>query len=75
LVAFGASFLFLRREEDQRLTLGEESAPETTVPDDSREVPYGPFLGMAAGLVMLVQDYAIGYFQPGVEALWSAIVG
>jgi len=33
------------------------------------EVPYGPFLGMAAGLVMLVQEEVVAYFRPGIEAL------
>ncbi|MEA3366508.1 MAG: prepilin peptidase [Planctomycetota bacterium] len=33
------------------------------------EVPYGPFLGMAAGIIMLVQDDVVAYFRPGIEAL------
>jgi len=33
------------------------------------EVPYGPFLGMAAGIVMLVHDSVVGYFRPGIEAI------
>ena len=33
------------------------------------EVPYGPFLGMAAGIVMLVQDEVVAYFRPGIEAI------
>jgi len=33
------------------------------------EVPYGPFLGMAAGFVMLVQDEGVAHFRPGIEAL------
>ena len=36
-----------------------------------REVPYGPFLGMAAGLVMLVQDPLVDHFRPGIQALWG----
>jgi leader peptidase (prepilin peptidase)/N-methyltransferase len=36
------------------------------------EVPYGPFLGMAAGIVMLVQDEVVAYFRPGIEALFLA---
>ena len=39
------------------------------------EVPYGPFLGAAAGLVMLVQDYVVAYFRPGLASLWSLLVG
>jgi len=35
------------------------------------EVPYGPFLGMATGLVMLVQDEVVAYFRPGIEAIFS----
>jgi len=33
------------------------------------EVPYGPFLGMATGIVMLVQDEVIAYFRPGIEGI------
>lgn len=39
------------------------------------EVPYGPFLGGAAGVVMLLQDYAVAHFRPGLEALWHAATG
>jgi len=38
-----------------------------------REVPYGPFLGGAAGVVMLVQDHVVAYFRPGLEALWETM--
>jgi len=34
------------------------------------EVPYGPFLGLAAGVVMLVQDPLVAYFRPGIEAVF-----
>jgi len=34
------------------------------------EVPYGPFLGMAAGLSMLVQHEVVAYFRPGIEAIF-----
>ena len=34
------------------------------------EVPYGPFLGLAAGIVMLVQDPLIAYFRPGIQAIF-----
>ena len=76
LVAFGISFLFLRREEEQMMPLGEAAEAEPAAPpSDAREVPYGPFLGLAAGVVMLVQDYAVGYFEPGLRAMWHAVAG
>jgi len=76
LASFGISFLFLRREEEQMIPLGETTEAESAARlSDAREVPYGPFLGMAAGVVMLVQDYAVGYFQPGLQAMWHAVVG
>jgi len=34
------------------------------------EVPYGPFLGLAAGIIMLVQDDVIAYFRPGIEGVF-----
>ncbi len=37
---------------------------------EGSEVPYGPFLGMAAGLVMLLQDEVVAYFRPGIEAIF-----
>lgn len=39
------------------------------------EVPYGPFLGLAAGVVMLVQDGVVAHFRPGIEGLWHLCVG
>jgi leader peptidase (prepilin peptidase)/N-methyltransferase len=76
LVAFGVSFLFLRKEEEQMAPLEEAPAAENAAPVmDAHEVPYGPFLGLAAVVVMLVQDYAVTYFQPGVQALWHAVTG
>jgi len=33
------------------------------------EVPYGPFLGLAAGAAMLLQDPLVAYFRPGIEAV------
>jgi leader peptidase (prepilin peptidase)/N-methyltransferase len=76
LVAFGLSFLFLRKEEEAAMPMDESPAAESAAPTtDAREVPYGPFLGMAAGLVMLVQDYAVAYFQPGIQTLWRAVAG
>jgi len=76
LAAFGMSFLFLRREEEQMMPFGEATETDRAAPpSDAREVPYGPFLGLAAGVVMLVQDYAVGYFEPGLHAMWNAAVG
>ena len=40
---------------------------------DDHEVPYGPFLGLAAGTVMLTQDYIFNYFRPGLEAMGEAL--
>ncbi|MCX5683768.1 MAG: hypothetical protein NT049_08795 [Planctomycetota bacterium] len=58
------------------MPMDESPAAESAAPPtDAREVPYGPFLGMAAGLVMLVQDFAVAYFQPGIQALWHAVAG
>jgi len=39
------------------------------------EVPYGPFLGGAAGIVMLVQDDVVEYFRPGIEAMGHVVFG
>jgi leader peptidase (prepilin peptidase)/N-methyltransferase len=76
LTAFGVSFLFLRKEEEQAVPLDDAPSAESGPPEtDAREVPYGPFLGAAAALVMLVQNYAVAYFQPGVQALWHAVAG
>ena len=76
LVAFGLSFLFLRKEESEAALPDESPAAEAAAPaTDAREVPYGPFLGMAACVVMLAQDYAVAYFQPGIQALWHAVAG
>ena len=37
------------------------------------EVPYGPFLGLAAGVVMLVQDGVVAHFRPGIEAMCEIV--
>ena len=39
------------------------------------EVPYGPFLALAAGVVMLVEDRVVAYFRPGLEAIWRVVAG
>lgn len=74
LMAMGVSFFFLAREVSGDAEPAEsdaQPAPES----DSHEVPYGPFLGLAAGVVMLIQEHAVGHFGPGIEALLHAIAG
>ncbi|HUU09704.1 MAG TPA: prepilin peptidase [Phycisphaerae bacterium] len=39
------------------------------------EVPYGPFLAAATGLVILVQNGVVAHFRPGIEAMWQMTVG
>jgi leader peptidase (prepilin peptidase)/N-methyltransferase len=39
------------------------------------EVPYGPFLSMAAGVVLLTQPAFVAWFGPGLTALWRAARG
>jgi leader peptidase (prepilin peptidase)/N-methyltransferase len=79
LVAFGASFLLLRREgggsEAEDAEAAEHAAPAQDDVAVSHEVPYGPFLGLAAGVVMLIEDPVVAYFRPGVEALVRSLVG
>ena len=76
LVAFGISFLLLRREEEAEEPSEEESpAGEETPEQAGHEIPYGPFLGMAACVVMLVQNYAVDWFRPGLQALFSEWLG
>jgi len=81
LVAMGTAFLLLRREGG-----GEPPSPKDGLrrpdvdgqPDaapSSHEMPYGPFLALAAGVVMLVQDPALARFGPGVKALWHRLIG
>jgi leader peptidase (prepilin peptidase) / N-methyltransferase len=71
LIAFGASGLSLHREQEPpRADEGEAPAP-----GESHEIPYGPSLGAAAGLVMLLQDPAIRYLSPGFENMWKMLVG
>jgi leader peptidase (prepilin peptidase)/N-methyltransferase len=69
LVAMGVAFLFARHEGGGDVDDRPAAAPS------SHEMPYGPFLGLAAGVVMLIQDPALGRFGPGVEALWHTLVG
>ena len=76
LLAFGASFIFLRGEEEQGMEGAPRAAGSRERPaSDAREVPYGPFLGLAAGVMMLVQDFVVEYFRPGVEAMWHTVAG
>jgi leader peptidase (prepilin peptidase)/N-methyltransferase len=74
LAAFGISFLFLRKEDEPAMA-GGPHAPPGPATQAWREVPYGPFLGLAAGVVMLFQDYAVNNFRPGLEALWHTLAG
>jgi len=39
------------------------------------EVPYGPFLSMGAGVVMLAQRGLVAWFGPGMSAVWQAVRG
>lgn len=39
------------------------------------EVPYGPFLSLAAGLVMLAQGRLVGWFGPGIGGIWNSVSG
>ncbi|MDK1031288.1 MAG: prepilin peptidase [Planctomycetia bacterium] len=39
------------------------------------EVPYGPFLSIAAVVVMLIQSRAVEHFAPGFRAMWKLIGG
>ncbi len=71
LLAFGLSVLFLRREEEPPVPeKGKEPAPS-----ESHEIPYGPSLAAAAGILMLLQDHAMKLFSPGFENLWHRLVG
>jgi len=81
LVAMGTGFLLLRREEGGEPTSPKEGFRRPGVDEQppaapsSHEMPYGPFLALAAGIVMLVQDPALARFGPGVEALWHRLIG
>jgi leader peptidase (prepilin peptidase) / N-methyltransferase len=76
LLAFGASLYLLGREEEPA---AEDEAAEPSVPqpavDDAHEMPYGPSLGMAAGIVMLVQEWPMAWFGPGMDQMWHTLVG
>lgn len=39
------------------------------------EVPYGPFLSMATGVVMLLQRELVDWFGPGIAAVWQSVFG
>ena len=76
LALAGLGFWLTSREEGQSAGEGEAAGPQA---EDSsgREVPYGPFLGLAAGLVMLFEGAIVGHFRPGVEGalrlVWDAV--
>jgi len=69
LVAMGVAFLLARHEGGGDMDDQPAAAPSR------HEMPYGPFLALAAGVVMLIQDPALGRFGPGVEALWRTLIG
>jgi leader peptidase (prepilin peptidase)/N-methyltransferase len=37
------------------------------------EVPYGPFLSLAAGVVMLAQTTIVHWFTPGLKGFWQVV--
>jgi len=76
LALAGLGFWLTSREEGQ--SAGEGGAAGPQAEDSSgREMPYGPFLGLAAGLVMLFEEAIVGHFRPGVEGalrlVWDAV--
>jgi leader peptidase (prepilin peptidase) / N-methyltransferase len=70
LIAFGASALSLHREQEPGRD--DEEAP---LPQESHEIPYGPSLGAAAGVVMLFHDVAMHWLSPGFSNMWRMLVG
>jgi hypothetical protein len=76
LALAGLGFWLTSREEKQSAGEGEAAGPQAEDPS-GREVPYGPFLGLAAGLVMLFEGAIVGHFRPGVEGVarlvWDAV--
>jgi leader peptidase (prepilin peptidase)/N-methyltransferase len=76
LTLAGLGFWLTSREEGQSAGEGEAAGPQAEDPS-GREVPYGPFLGLAAGLVMLFEEAIVGHFRPGVEGalrlVWDAV--
>jgi leader peptidase (prepilin peptidase)/N-methyltransferase len=70
LVAFGVAAWLQRREED----VGPHDAgPAPSEAEESHEVPYGPFLGAAAAIVMVIQDFAVAHFRPGLQAMVEGV--
>jgi len=78
LALAGLGFWLTSREEGQSAGEGEAAGPQAEDPS-GREVPYGPFLGLAAGLVMLFEGEIVGHFRPGVEGalrlVWQVLAG
>jgi len=78
LTLAGLGFWLTSREEGQSAGEGEAAGPQAEDPS-GREVPYGPFLGLAAGLVMLFEGAIVGHFRPGVEGalrlVWQVLAG
>ena len=68
LTLAGLGFWLTSREERRSAAQAEET--KTEAEDASgHEVPYGPFLGLAAGIVMLFEGAIVGHFRPGVEGV------
>ncbi len=77
---FGLAFWLMNRQDRGEAEASGPDQPADVPPkDDPREVPYGPFLGAAAGAMMLLEGTIVGHFRPGVESIvrlvWQAIAG
>jgi len=77
---FGLAFwLMSRQDRGEAEASGPDEPADLPPKDDPREVPYGPFLGAAAGAVMLLEGIIVGHFRPGVENIvrmaWQALAG
>jgi leader peptidase (prepilin peptidase)/N-methyltransferase len=82
LLAFGLGMFILSREEPPPIRAvgpamagAEGESPAPVLPEDSHEMPYGPSLGMAAGVVMLLGDKLTAWFGPGLGEMWRTLVG
>lgn len=40
-----------------------------------RELPYGPYLSLAAGSMIIIYRYIEEWFGPGLQAIWKTMVG
>jgi leader peptidase (prepilin peptidase)/N-methyltransferase len=41
----------------------------------SRELPYGPYLSLAAASMVILYRYIEEWFGPGLQAIWISMVG